>query len=82
VSARVTVDGLPNEPVPATVVDRLLAPLLDLLGGIERKDVETLTVGARTIRAKVVVRNKRGRRLPRSWAHVEVTVVDDDEEPS
>lgn len=79
-SARVVVDGVPNEPVPSAVLDRLLAPLLDLLGGIERADVAYVRVDDRGLVAKVAVRNKRGRRLPDSWAHIVVRAADDREE--
>lgn len=79
-SARVVVDGLANEPANARQVDELLVPILDLLGGIKRDDVESLTITGRAIRAKVVVRTKRGRRIARSWAHVEVAIADDYEE--
>lgn len=77
-TTRVTVDGVPNEPVPANVVDRLVAPLLDLLGGVSRDDVAYLRIDGRGIVAKVAARNKRGRRLPDSWAHVAVRIVPDD----
>lgn len=79
-STRVVVDGVPNEPVPSAVVDRLVAPLLDLLGGFERGDVAYVRIDGHGIRAKVAARNKRGRRLPDSWAHVSVRIVDDIEE--
>lgn len=75
---RVVVDGMPNEPVPANVVDRLVEPLLDLLGGVKREDVAYLRIDDRGIRAKVAARNKRGRRLPDSWAHVAIRIVPDD----
>lgn len=81
-SARVTVDGVPNEPVPAAVVDRLVAPILDLLGGIEPIDVAYLRIDSHGIRAKVAARNRRGRRLPDSWAHVALRIVPDDVEES
>jgi hypothetical protein len=82
VSARVVVDGVPNEPVPSAVLDRLVEPILDLLGGIARGDVAYLRIDDRGIRAKVAARNKRGRRLPDSWAHVAIRVVDDREDES
>lgn len=74
-SARVMVDGVPNEPVPSDVVDRLLEPLLDLLGGIKRDDVAYLRIDSTGLRAKVIARTKRGRRLPDSWAHLSVRIV-------
>lgn len=81
-STRAVIDGIPNEPVSSALIDRLIEPLLDVLGGVERRDVASLTIGAHALRAKVAVRNKRGRRLPRSWAHIEVSIVDDTEEGS
>lgn len=76
---RAVVDGLPNEPIAASTVERLTAGILGLLD-VDGKDVQSLTITARKIRAKVAVRNKRGRRLPGMWAHVEVSILEDDVE--
>ncbi len=76
----VVADGIPNEPIARSAVLRLVEPILDLLGGISADDVQYLRIDQSGIRAKVVVRNKRGRRLHESWAHVGVRIVPDDVE--
>lgn len=79
-SARVTIDGVPNEPVSSLVLERLVEPILDLLGGVDVGDLAYLRIDRSGIKAKVAARNRRGRRLPDSWAHLAVRVVDDREE--
>lgn len=67
--ARVTVDGVPNEPVSREEFASLVDPLCDALG-VSSDDVVSLHVTPDAIRAKVVVRTRRGRRLSGSWAHL------------
>ena len=69
-TTRATIDGVPNEPAAFTEYLKAIAPALDLLGGIEAKDVVSLHIGPREVRAKVVMRNKRGHIVHGSWAHV------------
>jgi len=70
VSTRVTFDGVPNEPLPFEDLRAFVEPFLDALGGLDPNDVESITIGARKVSAKVMIRTKRGRRLVDSWAHV------------
>lgn len=69
-STRVTIDGVPNEAVAFSEFLKVIAPVLDLLGGIDAKDVVSLHIGPREVRAKVVMRTKRGHLVHGSWAHV------------
>lgn len=81
VTTHVVVDGVRNEPVARGDLVEALTPFLDLVG-VDLSDFTALHVTAKVIRVRVMVRNKRGRRLPDSWAHVVVRVLDDDvEEP-
>lgn len=81
-TTRVTLDGVPNGPIPHAEVMAAVAPLLDLLGGVAVKDVLSLTVTPTEVRAKVAVRNRRGRRVLNAWAHVarKVDFPEDDEQ--
>lgn len=76
-SAKVVVDGLRNEPIARADLVECLTPFLDLMG-IDLADFESMHVSGTHVRLKVRVRNKRGRRLPDSWAHVVTRVLDDD----
>lgn len=77
-STRVVADGVPNEPVGRAQLVRLVEPILDLLGGIPADDVKSLRIDSTAVRATVVVRSKRGRRLVDSWAHLVVRIVPED----
>ena len=74
---RAIVDGLPNDPIPASVAAEALEGLLALVD-VDARDVQSVTASATKIRAKVAVRTKRGRLLPGMWAHVEVGIIPDD----
>lgn len=69
-TARVVVDGVPNEPVEHVEFQRMITPILDALGGVSAGDVTSLTITPKEIRAKVAIRNKRGHRVHGSWAHL------------
>lgn len=76
---RATVDGLRNEPIPASEAAEALAALLALVD-VDPRDAQSVTITGGKIRVKVALRNKRGRRLPGMWAHVEVSIIPDDVE--
>lgn len=69
-TARVTVDGVPNEPVSHREFSAAIAPILALLGDLDPQDLVSLSVNAKEVRAKVTMRNRRGRRSHAGWAHV------------
>lgn len=68
-TTRVTVEGVPNEAIGFAEFSKAIAPILDLLGGVEAKHVIALSITAREVRAKVVTRDKRGHRVA-GWAHI------------
>ena len=77
---RVTIDGLRNEPMNADEVAAMIRPLVDAVG-LDVGDVASIHIDPRkAVRFKVRVRNRRGRSLPDSWAHVVVKIDDDDYE--
>lgn len=69
-TTRVTLDGVPNEPLAHADWRTLVEPILVALGGLDVSDVESITLNGRKVSAKVAIRTKRGRRLVDSWAHV------------
>lgn len=79
-SGRVTVDVARNEPLDADDVAALLKPLVELVG-VDFGDVLAVHIDPRkSVRLKVKARNRRGRLLPDSWAHVVVRVDWDGDE--
>lgn len=78
-TTRVVVDGMPNEPVAQATIAALVTPILDLFGGLDPKDVASLHIDSKAVRAKVLVRNKRGRRLVDSWSHLVVRITPEEE---
>lgn len=69
-NARVTVEGVPNEPVSFVQFQTIIGPILASLGDLDAKDVVGLHITPKEIRAKVIVRDKRGRRVNGAWAHL------------
>jgi hypothetical protein len=73
-TGRVTVDVARNEPLDFDAVASALKPLVELVG-IDYGDVIAVHIDPRkSIRFKVRTRNRRGRILPDSWAHVVVRI--------
>lgn len=66
--SRVTAE-VSNDPVRFDQYEALVETVCDIFG-IAEADVVSVHLTSKAIRAKVAVRNKRGRRLPDSWAHL------------
>lgn len=75
-TGRVTVDVARNTPLHPDEVAALLRPLVELVG-VDFGDVIGVAIDPRkSIRLKVRARNRRGRPMPDSWAHIVVRVDD------
>lgn len=60
---RARLDGVANEPLERAEVLEAMAPVLELLE-LEAADVAELHLTGSTVRARVVPRTRRGKRVP------------------
>jgi hypothetical protein len=75
VTARVGIDASALEPIEHAVLVDLLDPLLSRVG-VKAKDVLAVNITGKRITLRLTVRNERGHAMPKSWAHVNVDVLE------
>lgn len=67
----------PAEPILRDQLDKLLAPILDLLGVDDAKDLLSVNVQHNVVTSRVMARTNRGKLLPDTVVRLSVRVVDE-----